>query len=250
MILYYSSTGNSYHVAREIHKRYPGRIIDMAKPEGKEPYVLADDEILFIVTFNCFWGVSELVKEFFKKRHFSNVKKIVAIITCGGYLGSGDYFLNRILRANNLPQAKVYDLVMVTNYVVLHEVPEPSVQKQLLATAENRLHQILSANAKPYRSSLLTRLVGTIVHALYSVFRCTKPFTVSEACVACGKCARDCPVQAIELFQGHPVWQKRKCDHCLKCLHNCPVAAINYGRLTLGKKRYKYPKSDGPLLFD
>ena len=203
---------------------------------------MADGETLFIVTYNCFWGVSKLVEDFFKLHQFSNVNKIVAVITCGGYLGSGDFFLNRVLRANNLPQAEVYDLVMVTNYVILHKVPEPDVQKQLLYTAENRLQQILSGQVKPYSSSRLTRMLGWIVHAIYSRFRYTKPFTVSEACISCGKCARNCPVQAIELFQGRPFWKKNTCDHCLKCLHNCPTAAINYGRSTLGKKTYRYPE--------
>ncbi len=241
MIIYYSSTGNSHHVAREINKRYPGKMIDMAKAKENEPYVLADGETLFIVTFNCFWGVSDLVKDFFKQHRFSNVEKIVAIITCGGYFGAGDHHLNRILRANDLPEAEVYDLVMVTNYLVLHDVPEPEEEKRLLASAEDRLQQILDGKTKPYRSSFFTRFLGLFVHALYSAFRHTKPFTVGEPCIACGKCARDCPVQAIELVAGRPTWQKSKCDHCLKCLHNCPTSAINYGHSTLGKERYRYP---------
>ncbi len=240
MILYYSSTGNSHHAARVIAKHQPGEMIDMAKTDAGERYVLADGETLFIVTYNCFWGVSKLVEDYFKTHHFTNVKKIVAIITCGGYLGAGDYYLNRMLQTNNLPKAEVYELVMVTNYLVFHEIPELDVQKQLLATADNRLYKILAGQAKPYRSSLFTRIWGKIVHAFYSRFRYTKPFTVSDACIGCGQCARNCPVQAIELVQGRPVWQKSKCDHCLKCLHNCPAAAIDYGSRTRGKRRYKY----------
>ena len=57
MILYYSSTGNSYHVALEVQKKYPGELIDMAKTKTEEPFVLVEGEPLFIVTFNCFWGV-------------------------------------------------------------------------------------------------------------------------------------------------------------------------------------------------
>ncbi|NLL90814.1 MAG: 4Fe-4S binding protein [Ruminococcaceae bacterium] len=242
MVLYYSSTGNSYHVAREISRRRPGRIIDMAKAEDNESYVLPDGETLFMVTFNCFWGVSKFVSDFFRLHRFSNVKKIVAVITCGGYLGAGDYHLNRILKAVNLPKAEVYELVMVTNYIVIHEVPDADSQKRLLSEAEIRLQRILDDKEKPCRSSPVARIFGRAVHSLYSIFRRTKPFTASAACIGCGKCAKDCPVGAIELTGGRPVWQKNICDHCLRCLHNCPVSAINYGRATLGKSRYGYPE--------
>ncbi|MDI9469252.1 MAG: EFR1 family ferrodoxin [Bacillota bacterium] len=244
MILYYSSTGNSYHVAQEIARQHLGELINMAKPGDRQRYVLADGETLFIVTFNCFWGVSKLVRDFFRLHQFSNVQTIVAVITCGGYLGAGDHALQRILKAKNLPQAAVYDLIMVTNYVVFHEVPEPDAQKQALTAADSRLQQILSGQAKPYCSSAPVRILGIFVHGLYAIFRRTKAFSVSGACIGCGKCVRDCPVQAMEIFQGKVRWRKKSCDHCLKCLHSCPTLAINYGRYgrsTLGKRRYRYP---------
>ena len=241
MILYYSSTGNSYHVALEIYKKYPGELIDMAKIKTEEPFVLADGEPLFIVTFNCFWGVSEFVEDFFRRHQFVNVKRILAILTCGAYLGSGDAHLNRILRSNGLPEAEVYDLPMVTNYVILHELPPFEEQQECLNEADRRLKLILDGSVSPYRSSFRTRLFGKLVHPLYFIFRHTKLFKVNESCIACGKCVRDCPVKAIEMVNNRPVWQKKTCDHCLKCLHHCPVVAINYGHFTLNKKRYHYP---------
>ncbi len=241
MILYYSSTGNSYHVALEINKKYPGELIDMATTKTEKPFVLAEGEPLFIVTFNCFWGVSEFVGEFFRRHLFLNVKRVLAILTCGAYLGSGDAYLNRLLQSAGLPKAEVYDLPMVTKYIIMPEIPSLEEQEQSLNAADKRLRLILDGYENPYHSTLRTRLIGKIVHSLYFLFRHTKPFTVNESCVACGRCARDCPVKAIELVNNRPVWQKKTCDHCLKCLHNCPVAAINYGRFTLKKRRYHYP---------
>lgn len=54
MILYYSSTGNSHHIAKEISKSHPGRLADMAKAGKGDSYRLEDGETLFIVTYNCF----------------------------------------------------------------------------------------------------------------------------------------------------------------------------------------------------
>lgn len=58
----------------------------------------------------------------------------------------------------------------------------------------------------------------------YENQRKTKNFHVmNDRCVGCGKCASQCPEQAIECKDGYPVWTKEKCTLCLRCLHHCPV---------------------------
>jgi NAD-dependent dihydropyrimidine dehydrogenase PreA subunit len=37
-----------------------------------------------------------------------------------------------------------------------------------------------------------------------------------------------------------PVWGK-ECTQCLACIHRCPVQAIEYGKATIGKRRYVHP---------
>ena len=75
---------------------------------------------------------------------------------------------------------------------------------------------------------------------MYNVSRKTAPFKVSEDCIGCGLCAKQCPTHAISLDYGKPVWKNKKCALCLGCLHNCPVNAINYGPTTKNHGQYKY----------
>ena len=56
-----------------------------------------------------------------------------------------------------------------------------------------------------------------------------KNLHVEDDCIGCGLCARKCPVQAIEIRDGKPVWVKEQCALCLRCLHLCPKFAIQYG---------------------
>ena len=62
----------------------------------------------------------------------------------------------------------------------------------------------------------------------------------SDACTACGICARVCPTRNIEIQAGKPVWGDR-CLTCFACLHWCPENAISLGGLDLGITQYHHP---------
>ena len=38
-----------------------------------------------------------------------------------------------------------------------------------------------------------------------------------------------CPVGAIQMIDGYPVWKLEECEMCLGCLHRCPKFVISYG---------------------
>ena len=47
----------------------------------------------------------------------------------------------------------------------------------------------------------------------------------AQACVGCGKCGRNCPVEAITM-EKKPVFNSRKCIACYRCVNGCPKQAI------------------------
>lgn len=57
MVIYYSSTGNSEHVALRLQKEFKGDLIDARTFNKSRQFHLKYDETLFFVTFNCFWGI-------------------------------------------------------------------------------------------------------------------------------------------------------------------------------------------------
>ena len=52
-----------------------------------------------------------------------------------------------------------------------------------------------------------------------------KDFRITDACIGCGKCMRNCPQQCIT--KGTPfLIHQEHCLHCGLCYENCPVQAI------------------------
>lgn len=248
MVIYYSSTGNSKHAALKLYEAFQGDLIDVCDFEEPASFYLEDGETLFLVTFNCFWGISNRVETFLRINEFNNVSKIVVIMTCGGFLGGGDASLEKLFLGKGLPKPTVYSLVMVTNYSILHDISSLEEQNRKLIRAESALHKIIQGKQKPYRSNWFIRQLTPAIHAQYEKARITSPFTVDHSCVRCGLCVRKCPVHAIEMKEGKPFWTLPKCDNCLRCLHHCPSEAINYGDSTRNRLRYTYESSARGLL--
>ena len=52
-----------------------------------------------------------------------------------------------------------------------------------------------------------------------------KGFAITEGCIGCGECRKNCPQQCIE--EGSPfAIRQENCLHCGLCQENCPVQAI------------------------
>ena len=91
------------------------------------------------------------------------------------------------------------------------------------------------------KTGALDAVKSGLVNAAFYRFQVkAKAFTVSDACIACGKCVALCPLGNVRLQGGRPVWSDH-CTHCMACICGCPAKAIEYGRISRGKPRYQCP---------
>ena len=65
-------------------------------------------------------------------------------------------------------------------------------------------------------------------------------FISGRACTGCGTCRRVCPGENISLPQGRPLWGDR-CLSCFACLQWCPEHAVSFSGRTLYTRRYRHP---------
>ncbi len=68
---------------------------------------------------------------------------------------------------------------------------------------------------------------------LYLLFR-SKP-AAEDSCIACGKCAENCPAKAIEIRSGKAHIRRSACVRCFCCQEFCPVGAMKVKRSAIAR---------------
>ncbi len=238
MIFYFSGTGNSAWVARTLADLTGDTAYDLIS--YRQSPDITERTVGFVFPVYA-WGLPAPVTAFVK-RLSGEAAFTFALCTCGSEAGYALNRLNRLIRLDSR-----YSLSMPNNYILGSGCAESD---DVIHDKITRAQQTLPVIAQEILAKLPTvrvdvgkmpRLKSTLIHAGFSKFACTtKPFYATDLCNGCGLCAERCPAQTIRLQDGKPIWGKT-CYQCTACLNNCPQGAIEYGKSTIGKKRYHFP---------
>ena len=257
MIFYFSGAGNSYYVAKKLSETLDQKIVSIADTlRTKDLYfdVTTDDSIGFVFPVH-FWGVPYIVTQFLEQMHLKILPNtyVWIVLTCGGSTGNTINMAKDILKKQNIIVNASYSIQMTDVFVPLFKVPSKEVLNERLIKVNGFIDQVGMflknkdiGDIDIYRSKI-AKLTTTTMYPLYSHYRNTSKFSVNDACIACKKCEKICPLDVIEVYEGKPVWKKKKCTICFACVHVCPVSAIDYGKVLFffsskGQGRYKAPK--------
>lgn len=242
MIFYFSGTGNSRWVAQTLASMINDTASDISKIEVIPP--LTDEQQIGLVFPIYAWSAPEPVIAFAKNLHQSAAFTF-GICTCGADAGKALKKLSKYFHLDSC-----YSLMMPNNYIIGGK--EMDVEKkenciQKIKSASDILQNIAQeiTQKKPVyhvEEGTFPRLKSSIANWGFNHFaRTTKPFHVTDACIGCGLCEKNCPAHTITLHDKKPFWDK-PCFQCLRCIHECPTAAIQYGASTTNKGRYTIQK--------
>ncbi|MBP7056442.1 MAG: EFR1 family ferrodoxin [Candidatus Omnitrophica bacterium] len=246
-IYYFSATGNSLVVARDLAKELGGAdllpITKAVQDSGEVKY-----ETIGIVFPAYMFGLPLIVADFARNISITKGSYVFAVATYGGIPGRPISMIRDILAKRGINLSAGFGVRMPGNYTPLYEAIPDAQQKDMFAREKSKVKDIASlVNIKapgPFEEE--RRLVGTILHALLhkggssQIPRADSGFWVNDKCTSCGLCARVCPVGDIEIKDKRPQWLGH-CQHCMACLQWCPVEAIQYKKNTPGRKRYRHP---------
>lgn len=248
IIYYFSGTGNSYSIAKELSQSLENcELIPIAKI-WEEPRIDVPDITVGFVFPLYYWGLPRIVKEFVTKLNFRKAKYIYSVITrAGNANGIPLMQLEQILSKKNIHLNAGFFIQMPNNYILGFSVNSESENQILFNRAKSEVKKILNfvRNQKP--NLVPNELVSLNSHTLKlnsdfhnSVLESDKEFYVDDKCTGCGICEQVCPVNNIKIIDLKPKWM-HQCQQCLACINYCPEEAIQFGSKTLKSGRYHHP---------
>jgi Pyruvate/2-oxoacid:ferredoxin oxidoreductase delta subunit/flavodoxin len=278
-IYYFSGTGNSLTVARELAGRVGGRLVSIPTVMHKD-HVTSDAEALGFVFLVYHKSIPLILKRFVEKLEGLGGRYVFAVSTYGDTPGLAIDHLQDLIQARGGALTAGFGVHMPYNYVTpapvlrgffrsfsLREVPLEK-QRTLIAQAPQRIETIVASVEARERGAFeisadpITRLTDrldlpetvakpiwlriagvegpTDLSFLESRQLMDHAFRADERCNGCAVCARICPVRNVEMVGDRPAWRHR-CEQCFACLQWCPKEAIQFRGNTSGQRRYHHP---------
>ncbi len=250
MIFYFSGTGNSKWVARQLAAD-TNQSLFFIPDELKQSrgYTLAHDEMIGFVFPIYSWGVPPIVLRFIAQLALDVASHhyIYFVATCGDETGMAPQQFRRAIARKGWECKAGFSITMPNNYVLLpgFDVDVVDVMEAKLVAAPTRLAEIISCLNNQFEGfdcvlGSWAVLKTRVVYPLFVKWGISpKKFFATDSCNGCKRCAKTCPVCNI-VVESKPKWGS-ECTSCLACYHICPQRAIQYGGGTRNKGQYFHP---------
>ncbi len=237
MIFYFSATGNSRHVAEKIAESIGDRVIPIAdclKGERFNFISQPGEKIGFVCpVYNL--GLPITVIDFIKKLNLNmNGGYVFTVVTFGGFSGGATKQIKELLEKKDIICNAHYSVRMPDTWTPVYDVSNKEKVEKINQKADKNIDKIIRRIRRNASGNYDMRRLPFCENSYkgYENMRCTETLSVNQNCSGCGLCEKLCPVEAIEIRSGKPVWVKEKCAMCLGCLHHCPEFAIQRGNKT------------------
>lgn len=256
-IYYFSGTGNSFVVARDIANKIDARLLPIASII-KQDSISTDADIVGFVFPIYASRPPRPVREFVKKLKNINQKYIFAVSTYGiaasktirifdqliqsrggklslGFAvkmphnGLGSTLFSQAQREKMFNSWKV-KLETISKYII-------DGKKEIFETSNMFFSLIFSGLLIKMMPSIMKLIIQVIMKGAKSI-----ALISNEKCDGCEICKKICPVDNIEMVNNKPSWLDH-CASCGACFHWCPKEAIQFGFTDMNIKQYHHPEA-------
>lgn len=250
MILYFSATGNTEFIAKELAKHLEDDCVNLLTRIKEQDYSDLSSEKPYIIcapVYVC--EMPRFLSKYLKKQNFLGNRDVYFIFTSGGYCGISGPLAKSIFKKKKMNYHGHAEFRMPRNYVTNTAYPmlSPEEIKERIIDSNEKIKSVVSdIKAGRKLTARHVFLFETIITLPFNPVWCkvklkADDFYTTDKCIGCGKCAKLCPLNNIALKDKKPVWGNQ-CTHCMACIGNCPTEAIEYGNITQDKDKYNFGK--------
>jgi ferredoxin len=243
-LYYFTGSGNSLFVAKELQKRIPKtELVPVVSELEKDNPESTTKRIGFVFPTHG-QTVPIPVKKFLKKLDVTESEYLFLVTTRGGSRFFGFEKFNKILKKKKRKLNAGFIINMYNNDPKFKNWEKPSdetlkeIERKVLKKVE-AIQEVINNNQDyiekdtdyvtfncipPFRQ-LLERLV---LFAMGFAERSGNKdyFYADENCIGCGTCATVCPSGKVIMVDDEPVWQDSvQCYLCYACINYCPKEA-------------------------
>jgi ferredoxin/flavodoxin len=248
-IYYFSGTGNSLAVAKDIVNKTDSKLIaikDVIENETIKP----DTDGIGIIFPAYYMLIPRIVERFINKLENLENKYIFSIITVGGIAGDVVSKLQKEIVKKNGNLSASFIVRMPANYIDGSDALPKFLQQRMFKKWNKKINKIIKCiNEGNYEINKKFNPIMTFLFSRYiekernsGLFKpdIDKNFWVDDKCNLCGTCRNICPVDNI-IIENKSIKWKNNCEKCLACIQWCPKQAIQFDKDTINRTRYHHP---------
>lgn len=224
MLFYFTATGNSLYVAKQLDD---DRISIAQAIHGEEKKYTVDKIGVVCPVFGH--EVPKLVREFLSKAEFKT-DYFYLILTYGNRHGGAAELAERMLKEFGIHPAYINVVLMADNFLPGFDMEE---QKRMDKKVDAQIARIrkdvgdrvtffspVTDTDRAAHQEYLDRAAKMPKEAFGNIYR------ITEECIGCGICTKVCPKKCFRMEGQKSVWNSKGCMMCMACIHACPMMAI------------------------
>lgn len=248
MVLYFTGTGNSKYIAKQIAESTSDKLVSINEKIKIQDTsnILVNGKLVFVLPTYA-WRIPRIVEFWIRKVKFIDAKETYFIMHCGTEIGNAKKYNKKLCDDMGFNYFGTTSIVMPENYIAMFKVPDKNEARAIILKAQSHIETTIQHIKKseklpiPKGSFYDCFTSGFVNKIFYPIFVKANAFYATEQCVSCMLCEELCPLNNIKIINGKPHW-KQNCTHCMACISYCPTEAIEYGKKSYGKPRYTAEK--------
>lgn len=221
-IFYFTGTGNSLWVAKELAKVFGAQLTAIQNYENEK----VNDPVIGLV-FPIYMGDAPWYVKQFLLNLKGNAKYVFAVSTFNGSDKITPANIDKALCKNGMKLSYYQNIVMPGNCIQSSKAENEKRLhnavfqiKSIIKDIENQKTNYISNGKLPEKDYIESSY-------FYSKMNIMKSFRITSKCNGCGLCAKLCPTDNIEIVNGKAKHKdKKNCTACYKCFHICPQNAV------------------------